>query len=57
MVNQWGNEIRKIGQTRMRAIELIRQTILLTYPSEGKFWKSVQEFGKNILKADDDKSS
>lgn len=57
MVNQWGKEIRKIGQTRMRAIELIRQTILLTYPSEGKFWKSVQEFGKNILKADDDKSS
>ena len=51
MVNQWGKEIRKIGQTRMRAIELIRQTILLTYPSEGKFWKSVQEFGKNILKA------
>ena len=57
MVNQWGKEIRKIGQTRMRAIELIRQTILLTYPSEGTFWKSVQEFGKNILKADDDKSS
>jgi hypothetical protein len=29
----------------------------LTYPSEGKFWKSAQEFGKNILKTDDDKLS